>query len=116
MKIYLIIKFGATKNCKLDRKIRTGLKNGHCSLDLIVLVEPTMETKEIGEPGEQTLLLFLKQKSVKTQDTRQVLEKYMRGKQFKSKEARAWKVKAEFMAENKSGYRQRMSAGVFIKS
>lgn len=67
-RIYLIIKFGAAKNCKLHRKIRIGLKVGICSLDFIVLVEPTMETKEPGGLEKKTLLLFLKQKSVKTQD------------------------------------------------
>lgn len=36
----------------------------------------------------------------------QVLEKYTKGEQCKRKEARTWKVNAEFMAEDKLGHRQ----------
>lgn len=56
------------KELQVTQENQDRIESGHCSLDFIVLVEPTMETKETGGLGEQTLLLFLKQRSVKTQD------------------------------------------------
>lgn len=54
------------KELRATQENQDSLESGHCSLDFIVPVEPTMETKETGGLGEQALLLFLKQKSVKT--------------------------------------------------
>lgn len=78
------------KELQVTQKNQDSLESEHCSLDFIVLVvEPTMETKETGGLGEQTLLLFLKQKSVKTRDKGW---KSTCGEQFKGKEVRTWKV------------------------